>query len=236
MAYDTKQRMQPLVALRAIRTLLRDPERTDQVFVIIRAMSGNALQKAYARFLITSIGKTIVSERRQLLDVLQDREALAKLPEGTLGRHYLDFTEKEAITADGLVAASEDDQPINDPGLRLYAERTRDMHDLWHVITDYGRDTFGESCLLAFTYAQTRNRGVGVIALVGLAKLTKEIGSGVGSAMWQAYLGGRKAKWLPAQDWEHLLTRPLKEVRETLNIGPPAKYQEKYASLEMARA
>jgi ubiquinone biosynthesis protein COQ4 len=236
MAYDTKQRMQPLVALRAIRTLLSDPERTDQVFLIIRAMSGNALKKAYARFLMTSIGKTIVSEQRELLSVLQDREALEKLDPGTLGRHYLNFTERESISADGLVAASEEEQPIKDPGLHLYAERTRDMHDLWHVITDYGRDTFGESCLLAFTYAQTRNRGVGVIALVGLAKLTKEIGSGVGSAMWQAYLAGRKAEWLPAQDWEYLLTRPLQEVRETLNIDPPEKYQEKSDSLKMASA
>lgn len=236
MPYDTKQRMQPLVALRAIRTLLKDPDRTDQVFVIIRAMSGNALQKCYAQFLKTPIGQAIISEKRQLLTVLQDRDALAGLPAGTLGRHYLEFTEKESITADGLVAASEDDEPIHDPGLRLYAERTRDMHDLWHVITGYGRDTFGEVCLLAFTYAQTRNRGVGFIALVGLAKHTKEIGSGVGSAMWQAYLAGRRAEWLPAQDWEHLLTRPIQDVRESLKINPPEKYQKKFDELQLVRA
>ena len=45
------------------------------------------------------------------------------------------------------------------------------MHDLWHVVTGYGRDELGEACLLAFTYAQNKNRGVGFIAFVGCFKL-----------------------------------------------------------------
>ena len=43
-------RMQPLVAARALKNLVNDPEKTDQVFVIIKAMSGNSLEKAYTRF------------------------------------------------------------------------------------------------------------------------------------------------------------------------------------------
>ena len=35
---------------------------------------------------------------------------------------------------------------------------------------------------------------------------------------------GRRTAWLPAADWEYLLTRPISEVRRTLNITPPDAY------------
>jgi ubiquinone biosynthesis protein COQ4 len=225
MADDNRQRMQPLVAARALKTLINDPERTEQVFVIIRAMSGNSLQKAYARFRTTGTGQLILAENRQLLETLQNREALKTLPPGSLGRAYLQFVESENISADGLVAASNYESEMTDPGFHLYANRMRDMHDLWHVVTGYGRDTFGEACLLAFTYAQTRNRGVGIIALVAMIKLSREIGAGVRGAVWQAYRAGRNAAWMPAQDWEALLAQPLESVRHHLNIQPPGRYQ-----------
>ena len=237
MGTDTKQRrMQPLVAMRALRTLISDPVRTEQVFIIIRAMSGNALENCYKQFRGTPVGKQVLTEQRQLIELLQDRQALGALPPGSLGRHYLSFVEKEEISAQELVDASDDVIEITDPGLSLYARRIRDMHDLWHVTTGYGRDTFGEACLLAFTYAQTRNRGIGTIALVGYFKLRKEIGSGVAAAMWQGYRAGRKAEWLPAQDWENLLSLPIDEVRECLNIGEPVKYHQKHAQLALTRA
>jgi ubiquinone biosynthesis protein COQ4 len=224
MTYNTKQRLQPLVAMRALKTLINDPERTEQVFIIIRAMSGNSLQKAYERFRKTPFGQQVMSDRRVLISALQDRDSLRQLPADSLGRRYLGFVEREEISADGLVEASETGT-IDDSGLRHYSERMRDMHDLWHVTTGYGRDTFGEACLLAFTYAQTKNRGVGIIALVAMVKISRELGSGVRGAMWQAYKAGRKAAWLPEQDWEHLLSQPLQQVREQLNVGAPEKYQ-----------
>ena len=48
------------------------------------------------------------------------------------------------------------------------------MHDLWHVTTGYGRDALGELSLLAFTYAQEQNRGIGAIALYGYWKVGRE--------------------------------------------------------------
>ena len=49
------------------------------------------------------------------------------------------------------------------------------MHDLWHVTTGYGRDALGELSLLAFTYAQEQNRGIGAIALIWLLEGWKRI-------------------------------------------------------------
>ncbi|MFK7916002.1 MAG: Coq4 family protein [Pseudomonadales bacterium] len=230
---DGTGRLQPMVAFRALKQLIANPEDTAKVFVILEALTGDALLRGYRRFRNTPVGLRVAEQARQddqpLLDVLRDREALRSMPAGSLGRTYLNFVETEQITADGLVEASEADERFSDPGLQQYAERLRDMHDLWHVTTRYGRDTFGEVCLLAFTYAQTRNRGIGVIALVGAFKTQKELGRGVWRAVFRGFNDGRKAAWLPAADWEALLARPLDEVRETLRVAAPTPYQAIWA-------
>jgi ubiquinone biosynthesis protein COQ4 len=107
----------------------------------------------------------------------------------------------------------------------LFANRQRDMHDLWHTLTNYGRDELGEVCLLAFTCAQSANRGLAFITLVGTFQLSKQYGLGVPQAVLRAYRDGKQAAWLPAQDWETLLTQPIGSVRAQLNIRPPARYQ-----------
>ncbi len=236
MSRKTK-RMQPLVALRALKTLVNDPEQTDQVFVIIKAMSGDSLEQSFRQFETTPVGQKVLEEERCLLDTLLDRETLRTYATGTFARAYLNFVESEGITADGLVEASESDEQIEEPRLRRFGNRMRDQHDLWHVLTGYGRDTFGEACLLAFTYAQTRNRGLGIIALVGMLKLSKELeGAGVRSAMRHAYKAGKNAAWLPQQDWEALLAKPIDEVRQELNIPAPAVYREVLDHYRMANA
>ncbi len=44
------------------------------------------------------------------------------------------------------------------------------------------------------------------------------------SALWHGYRAGRKAAWLPAANWEHLLEQPLERVREDLRIRPLVVY------------
>jgi ubiquinone biosynthesis protein COQ4 len=220
-----QNRVQPIVALQAIRRLIADPERTHEVFTIIRALSGPALQKGFERFAATETGQKVLREKADLLDTLQNHQHLQSLPADSLGRHYLHFVTTENLSAGELVEASgtaEIDQLEGD--LARFATRQRDMHDLWHVLTGYGRDTLGELCLLSFTYAQTKNRGVGFICFVGAQKLRKEYGHGVYRAAWQAYKDGKKAAWLPAQDWEALLAMPIDELRQRLDIRQPRDY------------
>jgi ubiquinone biosynthesis protein COQ4 len=227
-------RVKPLVAIKALRRLLQDPEQTEEVFVIVRALTGRSVLNAFNRFKQAEIGQAILTEHRNLVSVLEDRDALGGMPQGSLGRAYLNFVEKEAITAAGLIEASNREMDFVDPDFERFANRMRDQHDLWHVLTGYGRDTFGEACLLAFTYAQTQNRGVGFIALAGMFKLTKALGPGVRSAMWQAYRAGKRAAWLPAEDWEARLREPLDTVRSRLNIPAPEQYRAVLAALPVA--
>ncbi len=223
-------RFRPKVAFNALRKLIDDPEDTPRVFEVIRALAGPSLRRGLRRFSRTEVGRRVLDEEIDLLDTLSDREALRRLPPGSLGRAYYDFIYGESLSAQELVAASANDDvdayDFQDKNLRRYGERIRDQHDLWHTLTRYGRDPFGEACLLAFTYAQTRNRGVGVITLVGAWKISRAAGSGVLKAMWRAYQAGRHASWLPEQDWEGLLRLPLADVRRQLAIPAPSVYFE----------
>ena len=229
-------------ALAALRKLIADPEDTRQAFAVIRAMAGPSLRRGLRRFRGTAFGRRALAEKPSLLRILGDRQALAALPEHSLGRAYFEFVYGESLSTDGLVEASmnADAQAqayaYSDPDLRWYGERMRDQHDLWHIVTQYGRDPFGEVCLLTFTYAQTRNRGVGLIAIGGGWRLSRSLGFGALRAMWQALRAGRRARWLPAQDWEALLRLPVAEVRRQLAVRPPSIYWKMRAARRPAMA
>ena len=210
----------------AIRALIRDPDDTPQVFRIISALSGNAQEKNFQRFVRSEHGLRILEERRSIVDRLSDRAYLMSLPEGTLGRVYAEFTEREEISPDGLVEASEtggDRSDDVDADRILFGSRLRDTHDLWHVVTGYGRDLFGEAALLAFTYRQIRNRGIGFIVAAAYLKSRGEFAY-ERVMIRDGWRRARNAQWLPAADWEALLERPLSEVRETLGVVPAPEY------------
>lgn len=210
----------------AIRKLMVDPDDTVQVFRVIRALSGNSEERSFQRFLASENGKGILDERRSIVDALSNRDYLLSLPEGSLGRVYADFTAREKISPDGLVDASdaverEGDEPC--PDRMLFGSRLRDTHDLYHVVTGYGRDLFGEAALLAFTYRQIRNRGIGFILLVAYARARGEFVQ-ERVLIRDGYQRAKKAEWLPGADWETLLERPLDEVRRTLGVVPIESY------------
>ncbi len=214
-------------AWQGIRVLMNDPDDTAQVFKIIRALSGNAGERQFQRFLASEQGPTILAEKRSLVDRLSDRASLTSLPEGSLGRSYADFTEREQISPQGLIDASES-VPEAGPPLSadrvLFGLRMRDSHDLWHIVTGYGRDLVGEAALLAFTYQQTRNRGIGFIVLVAYLKAGRESPE-ARTMIRDGYRRSKRSEWLPGADWEALLPLPLDEVRKTLGVVPVEAYQ-----------
>jgi len=219
--------LRPFTALRAASRLLRDPEDTKQVFVVMTALRGRSGRRMFDRFLASPLGAKVAAERVALLDSLKDRAALAALPEGSFGRVYLAFMQAEQLTAEGLVDASEAGRgELANPAAVLFRDRMRDMHDLTHVLTGYGRDGLGELCLLAFMFRHTGNLGGAVIALMGLGKFARNGAGGLArKALFEAFAHGGKAGWLPEQDWEALLDRPLEDVRRELNIVAPTHYQ-----------
>lgn len=215
------------VAMRAMQDLFADPEETSHVFRIIRALSpSRRFEKLFYKTMASEEGRRVLEERESLLNTLNDRERLRALPDGTLGREYARFMDAEQISGDGLESASNPYENVfYDERARRFSDRLRDAHDLWHVLTGYGRDFVGEDALLAFSYAQTRNWGVGFIALMGYLRFRREGMKDALPVVRDGYRRGRKAAFLPAVEWEVLLERPLDEVRRLLGIDDPRAYR-----------
>lgn len=224
-----ENRYRPLVALDAIRKLIRNKEDTAQVFRLLVALRGMSFVRNVKRFGETPLGKRINTEKRDLVDVLIDRPYLEALPVGSLGREFIAFMDHCGITPQGLTEAAREaglDEYELTENERRYEMRVRVQHDLWHVVGGYGCDGFGEVCNVAFSYPHTKNIGFMVIAIAGGWNYRKAFpGEPIMSAMWQGLRRGFAAKWLPGTDWEALLPLPLAEVRKALNITDlPTKY------------
>jgi ubiquinone biosynthesis protein COQ4 len=217
-------RLRPGQALRALGRLLNDPDDTVAVFDIMRALSGRSIPKGYLRLLNMPSGGRIAFEQAELAQIFCDDAWLAQCPPGSVGAAYRAFVQTENISAEGLAAesrasrGSEIDQPHP---YAWYARRLRDVHDVWHVLSGYGRDPMGEVCVVAFSYAQTRSAGFALIAAGGARKISKERpGLPIGRAVWEAYQRGRTAAWLPGEDYQRLFMEPLASARARLGIGP----------------
>jgi hypothetical protein len=127
-------------------------------------------------------GRRLFVERPCLLDHLRDRDALARLPEGSLGRAYLAHIERYGLDPGKLVALGrsyEREISTDDEGVRWYADRSELSHDLAHVLTGYGADGLGETALIWFSYG-LRGRG-NALLMIGAA-----FAPGAGGPGWRS--------------------------------------------------
>jgi len=216
------------LAFKALVGLAQDTARTDHVFTIISALSGNTLERTYQAFKKTAHGKRLLVEKPDLMALLSNTAWLEGLPEGSLGREYLKFMREGKLSAGGLVDAQDAGIDPNrdldlDPARRYVADRLRDMHDLWHVLTDYGCDDTGEITNLWFSVGQFGNPGMAFIALFGTID-----GVAHGRLAWVRYcvralVRGMRAAPLISEPIEEMLALPIDEARRRLRIRPTHK-------------
>lgn len=234
------QPVRPLHALSSVIKLVRNKEDTRQVFEVVSALSGGHGRAIFRRFVATEYGHRVAGEPVKLEEILSDREMLRALPAGSFGRAYLAFMEGENLTAEGLIGASEEagidfTGDTQFPHFRRLFMHLQVSHDLWHVLTGYGRDAIGEMCNLAFTRAQTRNRGFRLIIWMALLAMKRERPD---LPLWKAANEGRRmgksAAWVLGHDVETLLPLPLEEVRRRLNIIEPVVYKSIPANVKSA--
>ncbi len=223
-------RVRPLKALKHMNRLFADKEDTAQVFHIIEALNGNALERNLRRSLCRREGRARFAERRSLAPLLDDHDAFGALPVGSVGEAYIDFMKREGLTAAGLVAESDIRQgngQVFDDDLNWFGNRLRDTHDMYHVLSGYGRDGLGEAALLAFSHGQQPGRGIIFISFMAFRRMRKVLPASLGlKAVWrEARENGRAAAKIMDQDILALLHEPLADVRARLNIKPPTAYK-----------
>lgn len=220
----SKTQFNPLRALQAAKILANDPDQLPMVFTIIESLSGNTIDRIHRRMTKRPEGQKLLASRGDIVERLVDHAALERLPEGSLGRAYLDFLRRENISAEGIRAAAKqgmDESALPAP-LDYVNGRLRDTHDLWHAATGYHGDVLGETALLGFIFAQTWNPAIALVLAIGLLKTRGA--PEARATIIDGFKRGYRAEWLADQDWESMLAMPLSEVRAKLRLGAPAVY------------
>ncbi|WP_374592505.1 Coq4 family protein [Aquabacterium sp.] len=233
---DDSPRIQPLIALRALRRLRHDPQDAQQFWLLTEALRGRSGARLVQRFSRHPTGGKVLQQRRSLAAILQNRAALDLLPRDSLGRGYAEFMRAEPPSVAeraALVAQPQRFAEGDSSDEAFLCNRLRDMHDLFHVLTGYGRDLLGELCMMAFCYPQQGTRSFGALALVGSLQMRRNLAlPEVTRAVRQAYRHGRYAAWIPGQPIEDMLADSLDALRARWRILPPTEYRAALARLQ----
>lgn len=179
-------------------------------------------------------GRKLLADRPDLGVTLSDSAALKAMPDGSLGRVFFDAMDNPygvpgyllagLIYKDGFF----DSFDMSDDA-RYYIERTRWLHDLFHIVSGYRPDLSGEGLLIYFSQAYLHEK-----SFWALARSPQGLGPRIflrpscGQPRWQELLRDAHARGLAARavcspvfvPWEELLPRPLDEVRTQLGIVP----------------
>lgn len=205
-----------------------DPDNVALGAELFFSIGGHDEEPNYRRFLATEEGAELVQNGTPYPALFTDYEALRALPNGTAGRCYVEELDERGIHPVELAKLTH----AAYVGRRFTAEhayvrdRVRDAHDFFHTLTGYGIDLVGESGVLGFTAAQTRNKGWGMLTFLNvLTTLFSWRLTGLKNA-WRGYRAGRRAAYLPARsDLDRLLRLPLEEARVELAIVPTPPYE-----------
>lgn len=219
----------------ALRKLLADSDDTVQAFLIMRALNADTPARQYRKLLETPGGGRMAYQRIELSERFGDAAFVASFAPGTVGAAYRDFLERTGYSAAGLadVSGAQEMQDEMEHPYGWFGRRERDIHDIWHVLTGYRTDEpLGESCLIAFSYAQTNGLGWAVISGGAALKSLKITGeTRFLRAVWEGYRNGRRAAWLSGEDYERLMHEPLDAARRRLNVPVPMRYLAAQARL-----
>lgn len=205
-----------LRAYKAFKKLRRNLANTTFIFEILHALNPPSLRWSYNQMLKTETGGEMayVSEEiSQYFSTLSDR------PEGSVGRecHKL-FPDQETLLRISRRKSSNNNWIEAKHPYNWMARRYRDTHDTWHILTGYPANDTGEICLAAFSFAQKKSLGWFMICLLGLLKYGPTYENLF--MVKHAYLRGKNAKFLLAENYDVLFSEDLESARKRLNILP----------------
>lgn len=204
-----------LKAARAVARIVADPTRLDEVFVLADLSEKSPqLHEMIATLEQDPEVAAIFAKKPRLGPV--DQDALARLPEGTVGRAYADFMRARGLRHEDLTLVDSDEADMD-----WIRNHLRETHDLWHVVTGFDTDVAGELGLQAFYLAQLEGPLPVLLLTVGMLNT---LFKGMGDARhrlheiargWVLAQRSRSLFGLPfAERWE----QPLSELRAEYDI------------------
>ena len=227
----------PLKVLHHFGKLVEDKEDTEQVFHIIEATKGKKSHRQAWDFIQSDEGQRFLRDEVDIPAMLDRHEDWADCPENSVAQRYMAFMKREGLSAQGLVDESHKWAPPEERPSDLtewYFNRLRDTHDLFHVLTGYGRDALGEAALLGFSYEQNHNPGILFIAYAGARQIKKVTGTKAPlfKAVREGQRLGKAAQKLAHMDVAAVMREDIDAARARLGIGKPVLYKQCLAQLQ----
>ena len=227
---------------------MRIKEDTARVFDFSTNLNGSSLQRTFRRWYDGPNAKMLVEDDpKAIFRALDNRERLRALPVGTVGRTYAEFMDRENLSTDGVAESYREEGLLPESFARDFPEYAAFIwylnltHDMFHVLTGYNRDSLGEAALLNYTCRITGNRGIKYLAMLASFRIKAEAPDvPVFKVMSNARKMGLASADLLHADFIGMLDRPLRQVREELNIVPDPVYaalpQERLLALVQQQA
>jgi len=161
--------------------------------------------------------------KERYLSPSPDVEALAGLPDGSLGREFARYLVDNDLDANLLRESAfigAHRARGEDPG--YLAERGFQLHDVFHVLTGFDTTPLGEVRVVSFTVAQTPAPYPAMIIATRPLQMVlykPELLPVVMDAITEGWALGRRARSLMAVHWEEHWESPLAELREEYGLA-----------------
>ena len=204
-----------LVAVKALRVLEKQPDDPVAAALLNAALDGDVYRRHADRLAGTEFGRALLAERPTLQKGSIDLGALARLPEGTLGRAFAEYFAQNRI------------EPFSTPyeirnEVDYLIKWYRETHDLHHILTGYSTDAVGEMEVQAFALGNMGFRvSVMILAFAALLRPHRL------PPMWTywdrlklAWRRGKASKNLFDARYEQYLEQPVEALRRALEIPP----------------
>ncbi len=159
-------------------------------------------------------GRRLLTERPSLQGEELNLAALARLPEGTLGREVAGYFHDNKISPFTTTLELKND-------VDFIGKRYRETHDLLHVLTGYGTDVLGEMELQAFALGNLGIRTAVLILMFSLLENVRGRQFGVSTPAFfrrirAAYRRGRASKQFLSFDFERHWETPVATLQAQL--------------------
>ena len=174
------------------------------------------------RMLANPTGRRILRDRPRITSASMSLATLRRLPEGSVGRTYAAWLDREGVSPD----TRDEVRYIDDEEAAYVMQRHRECHDFYHAVTGLPVFVEGEIGLKAFEYANT---GLPMTAL-SLAAMIR-LKPAERKRMFETYLPWAFANGIRSLDlinvyWEEEVETDCAELRASLGIERPPDLRE----------
>jgi len=193
-------------ALRAFEVLLDDPGNAYYGPLVNACLDSETYAKMARAWRESPGGRQLLDERPTLQGRELDLDALARLPEGTLGHEFTRYFRSNGI--EPFITAF----PVA-TDVDYLSKRYRETHDLFHVITGYATDELGEMELQAFVLGNLGVRQAVLILAYSIPRQIQQNGlrslTAYFARLRAAYRRGQRSRELLSVAYEQLWEQPV---------------------------